>query len=316
MSKRVLTGFLVMVGMLVVLLPSVFLAWWALPFLIILALILCLELHHALSRLYKPLSLGLTLASGLVMLVPLPIWFFARKLHPGWQFLFADQLRSPDLAAWQQDFVYLLSLSASAILACAFGFALCCLLRAALRRGADTLTQTLAALLAGFYVGLPLSAATLYLFAVPNGVKWLLFAVFTPWIADVGAYYTGRYFGRRPFFNHVSPKKTLEGALGGVASAALLGGVYFLAWFSGDGVTQRRSAVALLFGLAGAALLALAGEMGDLFASALKRRCGVKDFGRALPGHGGFLDRFDSVLFSLPLSLLLALVYYLTPGLG
>lgn len=111
------------------------------------------------------------------------------------------------------------------------------------------------------------------------------------WANDTGAYITGVSFGRHKLMERISPKKSWEGFLGGIVSAI------FAAWLLGDwfGVLTKSQ------WMAAAIVISFAGTLGDLFESMLKRSIGVKDSGSIMPGHGGFLDRFDSALFAFPL---------------
>jgi phosphatidate cytidylyltransferase len=126
----------------------------------------------------------------------------------------------------------------------------------------------------------------------PNGHRWLLLALLVIWATDTGAYFVGRYFGRRKLSPRISPNKTVEGLFGGILAAlavALVGAP--LAGAS----TAQLPAVALV-------VLATVGfsVVGDLYESLLKRHVGAKDSGDLIPGHGGVLDRIDSVLAALP----------------
>ena len=116
------------------------------------------------------------------------------------------------------------------------------------------------------------------------------------WTTDTLAYFTGRFLGRRPLEPRISPKKTVEGALGGLVGAmvaAVIGGPLL-------GLPRAWGWLA-----AAGLLVGLTGQLGDLYESALKRYCGVKDSGTLLPGHGGVLDRFDSAFFAVPVWLLI-----------
>ena len=123
---------------------------------------------------------------------------------------------------------------------------------------------------------------------------WLLFACALNWAGDTAAMYVGKAFGRHKLAPRVSPGKTVEGAVASLAASAL-GGVLYLGW------ALPAFPAAAAFGLAVAGNVA--GQLGDLAESALKRGAGVKDSGTLLPGHGGVLDRMDSSLFSLPVVL-------------
>ena len=158
-----------------------------------------------------------------------------------------------------------------------------------------TLRAVLAVLLMALWVGAPL--AHLGLFPRSRyGVVLILIAVVGPWISDSGAYFAGRFFGRHLLFPSLSPNKTLEGGLGGLLATVLVVG--FVSYqFLG-------------FSLAKAAIIgagvSLFSQTGDLFESTLKRILDVKDLGHFLPGHGGVLDRVDSLLFTAPA------VYYIS----
>jgi phosphatidate cytidylyltransferase len=122
---------------------------------------------------------------------------------------------------------------------------------------------------------------------VARGVAWVLLTLSLTWTTDTAAYFVGRSVGRRPFSPRISPNKTWEGTIGGVAAAALLGGMWSQAFHWSV--------------LAGAVLgfaASWAAVFGDLAESSLKRRADVKDSGMFLPGHGGLLDRIDSLAFS------------------
>ena len=158
---------------------------------------------------------------------------------------------------------------------------------------------TAAARLAGaLYIGLAL-VRLVWLRHRPGGLGATALLLGAVWATDIGAYLAGRFVGGRRLAPSISPGKTWSGAVGGLG-AALLAGVWLgrLA-----GLPPGRAA-----GLA--ALLSIAAQAGDLLESAAKRRCGVKDSGRLIPGHGGLLDRVDGILAAAPV---LAAVIY---GLG
>jgi len=121
--------------------------------------------------------------------------------------------------------------------------------------------------------------------------NWLLFAMALSWAGDTAALYVGRPFGKHKMAPRVSPGKSWEGAAGSVAGSMLFGGIY---------AHYLISQVSLAEALTLAAVGNIVGQLGDLCESALKRGAGMKDSGTRLPGHGGWLDRLDSSLFSVP----------------
>lgn len=124
-----------------------------------------------------------------------------------------------------------------------------------------------------------------------NYQAWhILYFFFFMWASDTGAYFAGRFFGKRKLFERLSPKKTIEGFIGGMLASGLLGWLAF----------SQLGKFGLIEWIAIGVLLSITGTAGDLFESMLKRQAGIKDSGNILPGHGGILDRFDSALLSAP----------------
>jgi len=126
-----------------------------------------------------------------------------------------------------------------------------------------------------------------------NGVTWMYFLLFIVFLGDTGAYYIGSYFGRHKLSPTISPNKTIEGSAGGIA-ANLGVGALFKFFF----MPRLSWGLSLLFFLS----VGIAGQVGDLFESKLKRNSNIKDSGSLLPGHGGILDRIDALLFAAPVA--------------
>ena len=143
-----------------------------------------------------------------------------------------------------------------------------------------------------FYVGFGFNALV---DARVAGLDKALLGLCIVWATDSGAYLVGMNFGKKKLAPRVSPNKTIEGSLGGVVAAMLASGFFLLI----------VSTVALRYGFykmtAFAIFFSLEGQLGDLIASAMKRHFGVKDSGKFIPGHGGVLDRFDSMLAIFPI---------------
>ena len=134
-----------------------------------------------------------------------------------------------------------------------------------------------------------------FMFEMPQGRMWILFTLVAVYFGDTTAFYVGRAWGKRKMAPALSPNKTLEGALGAAGGSAL--GAFLFQFFF---FPSMGSGAAILLGMA----IGAAGQTGDLFESLLKRSAKAKDSGALIPGHGGLLDRIDSLMFALPL------VYY------
>ncbi len=135
-----------------------------------------------------------------------------------------------------------------------------------------------------------------------EGGKYLIWLVFIgSWVSDTLAYYFGRAFGKRKLCPEVSPKKTIEGSIGGFLGGTLGCGIF------GIIVSGYVPGVAIIHYFLIGALCGVMGQFGDLVASVIKRYVGIKDYGNIIPGHGGVLDRFDSILFNA-----VVVFYYIT----
>ena len=144
----------------------------------------------------------------------------------------------------------------------------------------------------GVYIGLVSYAIRLR--ALNSGFRWLLLALVGTWVCDSAAYCVGNFWGKHGFFSKISPHKTWEGAIGGVVFSMVT--VMILGYLLLD--------LSLAWGFLLGALVVLGATFGDLSESVIKRQLDVKDSGEIIPGHGGVLDRMDSLLFVMPI------VYY------
>ncbi len=184
---------------------------------------------------------------------------------------------------------------ARALVALLLGIPIVSILVALARLGPiETAAMRLAAMAFGpIYLGAGMGAiALLKRDAGSDGPGFVVLALMLSWMSDTGAYFAGRFLGRHKLYPAVSPKKTVEGAIGGLGGSvggALLGSFFYL--------PSLPAAHAVLLGLVGGAL----GQLGDLGESLLKRSVGKKDSGGIVPGHGGILDRVDALLVAASL---------------
>ena len=152
-------------------------------------------------------------------------------------------------------------------------------------------------ILVAAYVAVPLGHAIL-LARLDLGIAWVFYVLVVICLGDAGAYFAGKYLGKHRMSPNVSPSKTIEGLAGGIAGN--FAGMFIMKGVVPGLLSIEPLAVATL-------LLALAGPLGDLIASSLKRRLAIKDFGAFMPGHGGVMDRADSLILAFPV-----LYYFLT----
>lgn len=264
----------------------------------------------------KRILTGAVLIPAVAALVLLaPMWLFLLGVLPFallalWEYL---ELAGRIGAAPARLPVYLLTLGLLAVGAWRPGHLLPALLGAAFsvfllslvrpQMTAEVFWAAAAGVFGLVWVAVPFALA-LMLRAQPNGTWTLMYLLILIWVGDTAAYFGGKALGRHKLAPTISPGKTVEGTV--ISLAATVAAAFFLfrAWFPGF-----AEAHGLLLGI----IVNVIGQLGDLAESALKRSAGVKDSSALLPGHGGMLDRIDSLLFALP-----ALWYYwslLTRGL-
>lgn len=163
------------------------------------------------------------------------------------------------------------------------------------------------------YIVTSFAALSIIRFTSPIGLYLLGMVLSSAWMTDVCAYLVGSFFGKHKLIPEVSPKKTVEGAIGGALGETL---VLLLYGLLVQLITAKLSTVNpdipalipnyIVIGISGV-LLAVVSQMGDLFASVIKREHGVKDYGSVFPGHGGIMDRFDSVIIVAIVTMILSL---------
>lgn len=132
---------------------------------------------------------------------------------------------------------------------------------------------------------------------------WMI--LISAWASDTFAYFSGVALGKHKITPVLSPKKTVEGCIGGVVGTTICGALYGLILWKNGIILQNYILVFALLGFCGS----IAGQIGDLAASGIKRNYNIKDYGKIIPGHGGVMDRFDSVIFTGPLIFLLVQIF-------
>lgn len=160
--------------------------------------------------------------------------------------------------------------------------------------------------MAVFYIVVPFASASFLVFDRDNFTyhsNYLLAVMIFAWVNDSFAYLVGRKFGKNKLYPRLSPKKTWEGTIGGAIAAVLFSGVLYILF-----PKLGYSEVSLFHYFMMAVITAVMSTNGDLAESMIKRNLDIKDTGNTLPGHGGFLDRFDGLLFSLPANVLYIIV--------
>jgi phosphatidate cytidylyltransferase len=156
----------------------------------------------------------------------------------------------------------------------------------------DSLPSSAIAVLATTYVGLLSGSLIRLRHDFDVGWKLIFFLLLVVWLGDSGAYYVGKSLGRHKLSPRISPKKTIEGLAGGMTASIITAVIIHFTFFR---------EFPLVHAIIAGAILSFAGVVGDLAESMWKRSADVKDSGTLLPGHGGFLDRFDSILFTAPI---------------
>jgi len=257
-------------------------------------------------RFQREITAAVLIPAVLAVLVAAPLWAWALLVAAATTLALLEFYRLIEAAGWVVPksagvglflalvaAAYLASLLMLVVLAGVALFALPALVMFASPREAVLLASSASSVFATLYVALG-AGAMVGLRA--HGWKPVFFVLATVWASDSAAYYVGRKWGRRKLAPVVSPRKTVEGLFGQLAGGAVLG--LAITVLFGDG----RSAV---FGAAAGLFVAGLAVVGDLVESTFKRSCAVKDSGGILPGHGGLLDRLDSLLYVSPAVLLL-----------
>jgi phosphatidate cytidylyltransferase len=182
---------------------------------------------------------------------------------------------------------------------------------AVFRRGKMAWGEVSTAFTGVLYIAAAFASLALLRHNTRNGEYLYLLVFFGAWVTDTFAYFTGRFFGKHKLNPEISPKKTVEGSIGGI--------LFCILSFVGFGLVMQfaygKQVNYIMLCVAGL-ICSFVSQIGDLITSLIKREHGVKDFGKIFPGHGGVLDRFDSVLAISPVLLILCNLVAVSDALG
>ncbi|KXB40099.1 phosphatidate cytidylyltransferase [Amygdalobacter nucleatus] len=315
MNDRTKTGIVLVILALFFLLPAAFFSQIIIVAGVIVTILTCLEMFYALRRRLKPISLTSIFIGAFTALLPLFVWL-AFSDYVNW---FNLPLRASGISAelvqnnlWRSYYLWLFGLGFAVYAFAFFIYALFSVLWQFMHYGPIVLPQAGLTVFAALYLSLPLASLALLSFAIPNGYKWVWFAVIVVTTTDIAAYYGGKNFGKNKIVPDISPNKTIEGTISGLLASAVVGSLYALLFLTGSVPQLSSYFLNFIIGFCAAFILSILAQLGDWFASALKRWVKLKDFSKILPGHGGVLDRIDSYMFVLPGLLLLTFVYYMS----
>ena len=154
------------------------------------------------------------------------------------------------------------------------------------------------------FVYAPLNMSFVYLLRLRPYGQYFAWIPFIAWVCDTSAYFVGRALGKHKLVPKLSPKKTIEGAIGGILGSMIVGAVFGIILYNKETHNFATIVVLLIITFIGSIIA----QLGDLLASGIKRDHNIKDYGHIIPGHGGIMDRFDSVIFVIPCIYFLAVV--------
>ncbi|NLZ56322.1 MAG: phosphatidate cytidylyltransferase, partial [Clostridiaceae bacterium] len=262
--QRVITAFIFAGAVIVVMLPSIWLNWLPLLMFAFVSVVAGQELYAVTKLRFPRLNMGMSMPWRFLFLVPL----FIALSYPEtarWYSLWS----CPDAfnPSWYQQAVWLTGLSLGLVLIAALLYYMVSTVVWMIIRGPGVLPDAIAAASAGLYVGLPMAIGTIFLFAVPNGFLWLVFALVMPWLTDIAAYYSGHFFGRRHILPGISRNKTLAGVIGGLIGGVLTGALFMLLLMRGEAPCRPGAGTNLLCGALFGLITSLMAQFGDWFAS-------------------------------------------------
>ena len=310
MKTRVITGILITLATALLIVPGYKYPILPIFFFLLVSVISLVELSGALKNKLPEVSSAMSVIASLGIFVPL-INIIIRKREFELIF-FKEPIISPNiLDDYRLSILKNITESLAMLVAFFVIYSFFAVTILIVSKGGDKVLEAVLTVFSGIYVVFPYACAMAILFFIPNGLLWLILAIISAWITDVFAFFAGVTFGKHKIIPQISPKKTWEGTIGGVIGTTALVTVWMVFIMNGPDIVEKSKISLVAFGLVLGLLVSVISQTGDWFASIIKRRVDIKDYGFVLPGHGGIMDRFDGVLFTLPTVLVAALIYYL-----
>jgi phosphatidate cytidylyltransferase len=310
MKKRVITGIVFTLLVAGLLIPGYAIPQLPLFFFFIVATIGLIELTTVLRNKLPEVSQAVTVIGSIGIFVPILPVLIHGDLN--WRFIRTIRNSSPNtLEVERSTLIRYVSESINYLVLFFVVFTFISVMYVLASKGPMRLLEAILTPLAVVYVVTPLTCAIMLLYIFPNGYLWMIGAIVTAWITDVFAFFAGVTLGKHKIVPQISPKKTWEGTIGGILGSVFIMALWMGTFMNGPDIVKKSTIYLLSFGVVLGLLTSIIAQLGDWFASVIKRCTGVKDFGNVLPGHGGILDRFDAVFFTMPAMVVAALIYYM-----
>lgn len=309
MKKRVITGIVFAIAVAGFILPGYKIPQLPLLFFFLVAAICIIEISTVIKIKLNHISQSLAVVGSLCIFAPIIMVLIHGDL--AWRLITDYSAVSLNSLASEKAILLRYITESLALLVLMLSiFAHIAIFTIIIRKGPTVLLDAVMTPIVVVYVVVPIACALILLFCIPNGYLWLIAAMATAWVSDTFAYFTGVTLGKHKIVPMISPKKTWEGSLGGVIGSVFIMTIWFGVFMNGPDIVEKSVVYRLAFGIVVGLISSIMSQLGDWFASAIKRWGGSKDFGNFLPGHGGLTDRFDGVFFTFPTLLAGAMIYY------
>lgn len=310
MKTRVITGIVFTLTAAAFLVPGFAVPMLSLLFFLMVSVACLIELSSVIKLKLPDISQPLITISALGILIPMIPVFLKGSFD--WGFITDMEVSSPNkLSLERAEILEYLTDTSAYFLIFFVVFSFFSVIYILSAKGPTKILEAVITPLTSVYIVFPFACAATLLFIIPNGFFWMITAFIAAWVSDVFAFFAGVTLGKHKIVPQISPKKTWEGTIGGIIGTIMIITIWISIVMKGPDIVAKGSVFLVSFGVVTGLITSLTSQLGDWFASAIKRSAGVKDYGSLLPGHGGLLDRFDGVLFAFPTVLAAAIIYYL-----